>query len=182
MAQNNLDDSLTAAQADGLACVVCNADYLTVRTPHVTVPAQPTSQTSPTYSASSPRWQRVQADRRPLGRRRTTRAGVGTELLAGDHLLHTDFNPAQHPGHRYGAASRRLVLVDPGRGLDRHHLRRSLAHRRRQHAGRRRVVGIAAGSVGGSDAQSARRVHQDQRSPGGPDSRSRAAFLEATPP
>jgi hypothetical protein len=37
VAQNNLDNSLTAAQADGLACVVCSADYLTVRTPHVTV-------------------------------------------------------------------------------------------------------------------------------------------------
>lgn len=28
---------LTTAQADGLACVTCNADYLTVRTPHVPV-------------------------------------------------------------------------------------------------------------------------------------------------
>lgn len=28
---------LTAAQADGLACVVCGADYLRVRVPHVPV-------------------------------------------------------------------------------------------------------------------------------------------------
>jgi hypothetical protein len=29
--------NLTPAQADGLACVVCGADYLVVRTPHVPV-------------------------------------------------------------------------------------------------------------------------------------------------
>lgn len=28
---------LTAAQADGLACVVCGADYLRIRVPHVPV-------------------------------------------------------------------------------------------------------------------------------------------------
>ncbi|MFB7289002.1 hypothetical protein [Actinacidiphila glaucinigra] len=37
MTERPVPQDLTPAQADGLACVVCHADYLTVRTPHVPV-------------------------------------------------------------------------------------------------------------------------------------------------
>lgn len=37
MSCNTIITGLTTVQADGLACVTCGADYLTVATPHVPV-------------------------------------------------------------------------------------------------------------------------------------------------
>ncbi|MGH3623280.1 MAG: hypothetical protein ACRDQ5_16020 [Sciscionella sp.] len=37
MSRDTIIAGLTAPQADGLACVVCGADYLRVRVPHVPV-------------------------------------------------------------------------------------------------------------------------------------------------
>ncbi|NIJ10955.1 hypothetical protein FHU38_001299 [Saccharomonospora amisosensis] len=37
MSHRKIITGLTAVQADGLACVVCGADYLRVRVPHVPV-------------------------------------------------------------------------------------------------------------------------------------------------
>ena len=37
VANTHSNDLPTSAQADGLACVSCGADYLTIRTPHVPV-------------------------------------------------------------------------------------------------------------------------------------------------
>lgn len=37
MSRDMIITGLTALQADGLACVSCGADYLTVATPHVPV-------------------------------------------------------------------------------------------------------------------------------------------------
>jgi len=37
MSGDTIIGGLTAPQADGLACVVCGADYLRVRVPHVPV-------------------------------------------------------------------------------------------------------------------------------------------------
>lgn len=37
MSRDTVIDELTPVQADGLACVVCGADYLRVRVPHVPI-------------------------------------------------------------------------------------------------------------------------------------------------